>query len=65
MAVPVKKSVQEGHPHGYNSVKGNHAVMQTKLPLQATTRAAVRRRDRWLAAVLWLGLVTLLFALSR
>jgi hypothetical protein len=28
-------------------------------------RATERRRDRWLAAFLWLGLIAVIFAISR
>jgi hypothetical protein len=31
----------------------------------ASARAVERRRSRWLAAVLWLGLFAVLFVLSR
>jgi hypothetical protein len=39
--------------------------METRLIPQVTVRAMERRRNRYLTAVLWLGLFALLFALSR
>ena len=39
--------------------------MQTQVQSSTNVRAAERRRERWLTAVLWLGLLGVLMLLSR